>query len=147
MGTIKNGICGLSDIGNETVLYLQQISERNKDVVLDEFIIMPNHLHCIIIIEHCNHIYTGNRFSNSVPRSVSTLINHFKGAVTTWCKQNDQYFNWQSKFHDHVIRDEKKYWAIKNYITNNPANWKNDKFHPLGHAMACPNCDNAANRF
>ncbi len=38
--------------------------------------------------------------------------------------------NWQANFHDHIIRDNKSYHNIKNYIINNPANWRADKFNP-----------------
>jgi putative transposase len=113
LGTVKNSICGLSEIGNETALQLQQIPQQYQHSWLDEFIVMPNHLHCILIREHCNHIYTANKFGKTVAGSVSNMINHVKGAVTKWCKDNDLYFHWQPRFHDHVIWDEKEYWAIK----------------------------------
>lgn len=55
------------------------------------------------------------------------IKNGICGLVTTWCNENNICFKWQPRFHDHVIRDEKEYWAIKNYIINNPKNW--DRFH------------------
>ncbi|HEX8313474.1 MAG TPA: transposase [Flavisolibacter sp.] len=127
-GSIKNGICGLTEVGNETVLCLQMIPEIRSGVILDEFIIMPNHLHCLLILPPGHHVYTGNNFGKPVAGSVSVIINQFKGAVTRWCKENNCYFDWQNRFYDHVIRDEKEYRAIKNYIINNPGNWKDDRF-------------------
>jgi putative transposase len=57
------------------------------------------------------------------------IINSAKGATTKWCKANNHpEFDWQDRFHDHVIRNEREYWAIKNYIINNPRNWAKDKF-------------------
>lgn len=90
---------------------------------------MPNHLHCILIRTHCDHVYTTNSFGRTVAGSVSNIVNHMKGAVTKWCKSNNRFFQWQSRFHDHVIRNEQEYWAIKNYIINNPKNWKEDCFY------------------
>ena len=130
LASVRNGICGLSEIGNETALCLQAVSTHNSFTELDEFIIMPNHLHCILIISMRDHPFTANSFGKTVPGSVSSTINHFKGAVTAWCRRNDYRFQWQSRFHDHVIRNEQEYWAIKNYIRNNPKNWASDRFHP-----------------
>lgn len=44
---------------------------------------------------------------------------------------NDIYFVWQARYHDHIIRNEKAFYKIKNYIKNNPANWDNDRFYGL----------------
>ena len=38
-------------------------------------------------------------------------------------------FNWQPKFHDHIIRNSESFERIQNYIENNPSNWKEDKFY------------------
>jgi putative transposase len=129
-GEIRNGIMGLSDLGNHAAFCMQEIPQRRPHVLLDEFIVMPNHVHCIldiktgdISLERCN------QFSKSIAGSVSIMINQFKGAVTTWAKKNGyDDFCWQGKFHDHVIRDDKEYRLIKNYIINNPGNWAKDKF-------------------
>ena len=56
LGEIRNGIVGLSEIGNVAAFCLQEIPERRSEVILDEFMVMPNHLHCIIEL-------TGKTFS------------------------------------------------------------------------------------
>lgn len=129
LGWVKNGICRLSEIGNEIALNLQNISEHYPYGLMDEFIVMPKHFHCIIIITKANHVYTGNSFSKTVAGSVSTMIGHTKGNVTKWCKENRLNFQWQPRFYDHVSRNNEEYWAIKNYIINNPKNWKTDRFY------------------
>ena len=129
LGTIRCGICGLNEIGNETALNLQNIPAHYPNTVVDEFIVMPNHWHCILLINRSNHLYTPNSYANTVAGSVSTIVGHVKGAVTKWCSGNNMYFKWQPRFHDHVIRNEKEYWAIKKYIIDNPKNWKDDRFH------------------
>jgi putative transposase len=128
-GEVKNGIMRLSDIGNIAAYYLQSIPQIRKDTVLDEFIVMPNHLHCIIELRHRSFLSENvNQFARPVAGSVSMIINQYKGAVKKWCNENGfGDFNWQGKFYDHVIRDNKEYWAIKNYIINNPANWRRDQ--------------------
>jgi putative transposase len=122
LGSTRGDICGLSEIGCETALNLQNIPEHYPHASLDEFIVMPNHLHCILFINRCNHVHTGSDFGKTVAGSVSTIIGHAKGAVTRWCRESKTPFQWQSLVHDHVIRNEQEYWAIRNYIINNPKN-------------------------
>lgn len=130
LGTIRNGICGLSEIGAEAAVRLQKIPELYPDVILDEFIVMPNHLHALIIIDRHSGHHQSNTFGKPVAESVSLHINHFKGAVKKWCNANGHAgFDWQAKFYDRVIRNEQEYWLTKNYILNNPQNWANDRFY------------------
>jgi REP element-mobilizing transposase RayT len=129
LGSIKNGICGLSEIGCVAALNLQNIPDHYPHASLDEYIIMPNHLHCILFINRPDHFHISNDFGRTVAGSVSTIIGHVKGAVTKWSRENKISLQWQPRFYDHVIRDEKEYRAIKNYIINNPRNWKDDRFY------------------
>ena len=129
LGTIKNSICGLSEIGNDVALRLQNIPVVNRNTTLDEFIVMPNHFHLILFINQHSGEYIKNAFAKPRSGSVSMLINAVKGATMKWCKLNGFVFEWQDKFHDHVIRNEVEYRAIKEYIFNNPRNWQQDRFH------------------
>ena len=75
------------------------------------------------------------------PKSISSFIAGFKSSVTTEIdnfidahhldipKYNRNNKFWQPNYTDHIVRDENDYWQIKNYIRNNPAKWKNDKFN------------------
>jgi hypothetical protein len=53
----------------------------------------------------------------------------YKSAVSKHAHRLGYEFVWQPKFHDHIIRDNTEYQRIFNYIVNNPANWKEDKFY------------------
>jgi len=134
---VDYGVSGrpFSEIGNIAALYMQNIPELRSNILLEEFIVMPNHLHCILIIienkEADNKKQKVAKFGQPVEGSISVIINQYKGAVKKWCNNNGfENFEWQRKFYDHIIRDEKSYVIIKNYIINNPANWPHDKFHP-----------------
>ena len=130
LGQVRNSICGLSEIGNDVALRLQNIPALNKYVLLDEFIVMPNHFHVLLIIREHHGTWLENRFQKPVSGSISMIINAAKGATIKWCKANHHTkFKWQDRFHDHVVRNEQEYWAIKNYIINNPRNWEKDKFY------------------
>ena len=125
LGQIRNGIVGLSEIGNNAAVYLQKIPEIRPHIILDEFIVMPDHIHCILIIKNSlSTIKQYNEFGKPVPNSISIIINRYKGAVKNWCNNNGhEYFQWQDNFYEHIIRNSEDYWTIKNYIINNPITW------------------------
>ena len=70
-----------------------------------------------------------NRFQNQGKNSISSIIGSYKAAVTKHANRLGYEFAWQTRFHDHVIRDEKSYQRIVNYIESNVLNWKEDKFY------------------
>ncbi|CAM3905685.1 MULTISPECIES: transposase [Flavobacterium] len=61
-------------------------------------------------------------------KNLASIVRGFKSAVTTWARKNNIPFEWQSRFHDHIIRNATVYNRISNYIINNPAKWQEDKF-------------------
>ena len=125
--------------------WLRMIELRNE-VELHDYVIMPNHFHAIVEIVNDKNIIksvetslgtsppisaqnsksTSNKIKHPKPKSLSIIINQFKGAVTRECNLNNYPFIWQSKFYDHVIRDHKDLNRIKRYIKNNPENWKSN---------------------
>ena len=71
-----------------------------------------------------------NQFSKPIAGSVSVIIQQYKSSVTRWCnKNNHKCFKWQSRFYDHIIRNDESYQNISDYIINNPAKWKEDKYN------------------
>jgi putative transposase len=128
-GEIRNGIMGYSGIGNVASCYLEAIPRIRSNVTLDEFIVKPNHVHCIVEIKGESYsLEKCNRYGKPVGGSVSVIINQYKGSVKKWCNENGfTDFEWQGRFYDHVIRDNEEYWAIRNYIISNPRNWKKDR--------------------
>ena len=61
-------------------------------------------------------------------KNLASIIRGFKSAVTINARKINPDFAWQSKFHDHVVRDYPSLQRIRNYIINNPKNWKEDSF-------------------
>jgi REP element-mobilizing transposase RayT len=140
-GEIENGNMLLNEIGLIAHTYWAEIPEHFNNVSLDEFVIMPDHIHGIICIDEKREInrpsvetynntslpITKNQhFQNlSAPaNSLSTIIRSFKSAVTIGGRKINPNFEWQSRFHDHIIRDVQSLDTIRNYIKNNPANWR-----------------------
>lgn len=150
-GIVINGVMCLSSNGSATYRYWENIPYHFKFVTLDTFIIMPDHMHGIINIYDINSkkpvgtchgketintctkpvwtchdmsIQRCNKFSKPVSGSLSMVINHYKGSVTRYCRQNGySSFKWQSRYWDRVIRNDEEYNRIKQYILNNPKKW------------------------
>lgn len=135
-GKINNGIMSLSSLGEIVDQeWLKSVALRpDMNLSLGEYVIMPNHFHSIIFIgenefnTHTNTNNTGNAFGPQ-SKNLASIMRGFKSAVTTFARKNDLPFDWQPRFHDHIIRNEIEYNRISNYIINNPSKWNEDKFN------------------
>lgn len=139
-GKIENGKMQLNEIGRIANEYWASIPQHYPQSKLHEFIVMPNHMHGIIELVGPRHgvapqpapqstMENINQFGKPIPGSISVIVNQYKSSVRRWCNQNEfVFFKWQSKFHDHIIRNEQAFQNISRYILNNPLNWKDDKF-------------------
>ena len=101
---------------------VRQIPMRYPVISLDQYVVMPNHVHLLLQIHTDIH---GQRLEAP---SVSMVIQQLKGAVT----KRIGYSIWQKLFHDHVIRNERDYQEIWKYIDNNPVLWEKDCFYQEG---------------
>lgn len=130
----------LSNIGKIANKYWLEIPRHFTNVILDEYVIMPNHIHGIIEI---NSKINGNgncrnaqwrvptRIQPLIKNSLSSILNHYKGNVKRCCNKNNLvYFAWQSRFHDRIIRNDFEYNNIRQYILNNPFKWLLDRNNP-----------------
>jgi REP element-mobilizing transposase RayT len=163
----------LSALGKIAHQYWQQIPQHFPFVSLDEFVIMPNHVHGIIVIDkskygnttvpthdYASPIETQNFASpiethdyasppqttqQNIPvqnnpqthplnkfgpqsQNLGSIVRGFKSAVKTYATMNHLDFGWQSRFHDHIVRNEMEYHRIAEYIRTNPERWGIDKF-------------------
>jgi putative transposase len=143
-GTIENGEMRLSAIGQIVKSNWMEILEQFSIVQLDEFVVMPNHIHGILIVEksmnltnsiHANKLesidnsggITGNKnpmFYNNISR----IIRWYKGKCTFEIRKIDPLFKWQALFHDHIVRNEYSLKTIRKYIQENPSKWETDEF-------------------
>ena len=69
------------------------------------------------------------RFQNPGKNTVSSIIGSYKSAVTKHAHRLGYDFAWQPRFYDHIIRDEKSYLRIAEYIVNNSLKWQDDKYY------------------
>ncbi|MDD2165558.1 transposase [Glaesserella parasuis] len=133
---INNKLCLLGDIyENKTILndagkmieyWYKEIEKHFNYVYCLDYVIMPNHIHFILNIENSE---------NDKSPSLFSIIQWFKTMTTNHyirnVKENNwAYFNkrlWQRSYYEHIIRNEKSYIEICEYIQNNPLNWQLDK--------------------
>ena len=134
-GNVVHGEIKLSAIGKIVANEWIKTEQIRTYIQLDEWIVMPNHFHAILFINNLNvetcrgmSLQKYNQFSKPISQSLSMIINHFKSAVIRSCKKNGFVnFQWQSRFHDHIIRNEKELNNIRTYITNNSLQWEFDE--------------------
>ncbi|MDR0883437.1 MAG: hypothetical protein LBN05_02370 [Oscillospiraceae bacterium] len=108
----------LSDIGKIINTIIDNLSNHRHDICVDKYIIMPNHLHLIVIIDKRGDV-------DIAPYGVSDFVRTLKIMTT----KQIGFSPWQRSFHDHIIRNEEEFFRIANYIVNNPAHWQNDCFY------------------
>ncbi|GAB4227105.1 MAG: transposase [Stanieria sp.] len=137
-GEIINGKTQLNEYGKIAEYCWQTIPEHFPKIQLDLFVIMPNHIHGILVITDNGRDmampcpYRGE-FGKPITGSLPTIIRSFKSAVT---KQINIFQNtpgnkiWQKNYYEHIIRNENSLAKIRQYIQTNPLVWKSDRLHP-----------------
>lgn len=156
-GEIYNNEMHLSSLGSIVYEEWNVSFDMRAELFCDTFVIMPNHIHAILRIENgidgthgmvgahgmvgthgrASLQQTPRKQSNNngvayrSPKSISSFVAGFKSAAT---KRINEHRNtpkmpvWQSRFHDHIIRNDSEYQRIFNYIENNIKNWEKDTF-------------------
>jgi len=136
-GELEEGDMRLSPVGEIAWRYWADIPSHFANANLDEFVVMPNHVHGILILAETQHAAslqeptTGRKFGPLQPRSLSTIIRSYKSAVTRWARKNGyEDFAWQARFYDHIILGESSLHSIRQYIQDNPTKWDQDENNP-----------------
>lgn len=134
-GDVVNGEMILNAFGDIVKNCWLEIPEHFPHVGLDEYVIMPDHVHGIIIIKNNvgvqNFEPPQNQYQKIIPKSIGSIIRGFKIGVTKWFRQNtDIYIVWQRNYYEHIVRNEYELNKIRTYIINNPKNWEFDKNYP-----------------
>ena len=119
----------LTEVGRYVEENLQQITSHYPYAEIPVFVIMPNHLHFIIIIDSADdsngNVSTGNGCQihmkiSPQKGSLSTVIRGFKSAIAKYARERGIAFAWQTRFYDRIIRNQNELNAIATYIENNP---------------------------
>ena len=112
----------LNEIGKIAERHIQNIEQHYRNVKVDQYVVMPNHVHMILVLE------SGLNSDNQA--DLNQIVAQYKSGVSREVRtlfETDKL--WQRSFHDHVIRDQKQYEKIWLYIETNPQRWDKDCFY------------------
>lgn len=156
-GEVVDGTMCLNGHGEKVQEEWLLTAELRDHVILDEFIVMPNHFHAVLMIDDCRvtacrdlgvgggtHQGTARQgtarrarfeetFGRPVAGSLATIIRSFKSAATkriNALRDNPGAPVWQRNYYERVIRDDRELDGIRQYIGENPLRWEEDENHP-----------------
>ena len=140
-GDVQNSNVVLSPIGEIVYQCWNEIPNNFNSVKLYVFIVMPNHLHGIVVMTNdCRGVQLNAPTRNASnfyglispkQKTLSVIIRTFKAAVTTLCRKNNyHFFELQRNHYEHIVRNEDELNRIREYIINNPLQWQFDKENP-----------------
>ena len=135
---MEDGIV-LNDMGKFVEREWMISSEIRQEIQLDAFVVMPNHMHGIVVI--CDHNPVGatgrsplhSHHRTLPPKSLGSFVAGFKSSITKKINQlraTPGQPVWQRNYYEHVIRNEIDLEEIREYIQNNPLKWLEDENHP-----------------
>jgi len=135
-GKINDGEMVLSAMGKIVKTCIMDIPAHYPNVALDKFVIMPNHVHAIIVLWGENsrgtacRAPTEEKFGQPKKSSISTIIRSLKSTSTKRINiliHTSGHSIWQRNYYEHVIRNENELNKIRQYIINNPPKWEYDR--------------------
>lgn len=133
-GRIEDSNLLLNDAGEMVSRKFGEIQHFYPDITIDKFVVMPNHLHGILLIGH-----SGTARGPFPTMALSDYVQRFKSLTTKLYidgvkNSNFLTFNkklWQKSFYDRIIRNKAEYQKIWEYIDNNPLKWELDKYYSV----------------
>ena len=150
-GEIERGEMYLTNLGTIADVLWYETKNHFNFVELDQFVVMPNHIHGILGIKRTEIFNAGKNHSesqfseddlertpgkqrkgNQGKSTLSSVVGSYKSAVSKHAHRLNYRFAWQSRFYEQLIRDEKSLENVRNYITNNISNWNKNSFNKYG---------------
>jgi len=120
-GEVIKGKMVLNDLGKAVERTWYELSKHYDNLILDEFIVMPNHIHMIMIIKNTTY---------DKRHGISEFVRNFKSFSSKGVNEingTPGKSNWQRDYWDKIIRTDEQYYNIKQYIIDNPKNWDKEK--------------------
>jgi len=131
-GEIQNGQMRLNQYGEIVKQQWLWLQEQYPYIEHDQYVIMPNHVHGIVLINRSAAANVGNSrdcsLQKSKIKSLSELMGSFKTTSSKLIHRAGSHeFKWQKSFYDHIIRNDRSLENIRKYIANNPLKWEYDQ--------------------
>ena len=142
-GNVSDGEVQLNKYGEIVTACWEEIPNHFMGTELDAFVVMPNHIHGVVVIANGEKQPSKTRATHASPlqkpcgpqrKSLGAIIGSFKSASTKRVNEMRQAPGmplWQRDYHEHVIRDENEWNRIREYIAANPARWAEDVNNPV----------------
>ena len=127
MENVGNDLCVIPPMQNDIIhKWLGEAENKYNNIKIDKYVIMPNHIHLIVVITE-RHI---GRSLHDIMRWFETMVtNEYIREVKNGLLKPFDKRLFQTSFHDHIIRSEKDYQKIWEYIDTNPLKWESDCFY------------------
>lgn len=158
-GSVVGDVMQLNEAGHIVKNVWEALPDHYSCVELDSFVVMPNHIHGIILLNTVvarfiapNDDGAANQGAMNHAPTLGAIIRAFKARCTHSVNQfrgTKGLSIWQRNYYEHIIRNESSLQEIREYITNNPAQWAIDRENPdvVGVRFIAPNDnDGAVNR-
>jgi REP element-mobilizing transposase RayT len=144
----------LNELGKYVEIQIENIKLHYSYASIPVFVVMPNHIHLIVCIDadcmcgrdgartvstemdsdnfkRWKHAVVNEKMQQiSIQKKcLSVVVGGLKSAITKFAHQNQQNFAWQTRFHDHIIRNNDEFVRISHYICTNVERWDADVFN------------------
>jgi REP-associated tyrosine transposase len=129
LGNIVDGSMVLNEAGQIVKNFWIRIPSLRKSIELDEFVIMRNHFHGILLINENPKVRATDSVAPTLKaNSLGSILGQYKSATTKEIQKfHIHHFKWQRNYWERVIRDEDELNRIRKYIIENPMNWNTDE--------------------
>ena len=122
LGSVVEDSVQFSEAGQVAVSEWGQLARRFPGTGVDSLVVMPNHVHALVVIEDADAVAPLGAIVRAVKAASARTI-HLGGLGE---------FRWQRNYYEHVVRDERELAVFREYIAQNPARWAQDSLHPSG---------------
>jgi REP element-mobilizing transposase RayT len=141
LGDIENKRMNLNEFGEVVKKVWTRSFNIRREIKCDTYVIMPNHIHAIVVIDQFVGANGGLPYNNRTgkkirvnchsslhmkPRSLSSFVSGFKSSIS----RKLRFSIWKRNYFDHIIKYKKERNNIRQYIKNNPADWEKDEYNP-----------------
>ncbi len=103
--------------------YIKQMSEFYENIIVEQYVVMPNHIHILLFV--CDD----GSPRTSTPTKQTSAVSHFVSTFKRFCNKEYGRNIWQRGFYDHIIRGREDYEEITKYIYENPIRWYYDELY------------------
>ena len=142
LGAVVDGVMELNKAGETVQSVWEALPKRFTSILLDEFVVMPNHVHGILVIVPANQKSQSEKGAASGAPTVGKILRAFKSIsairVNSLLSRSGQPL-WQRNYYEHIIRNERTLERAREYIAMNPRRWHLDWDNPIaGARQAAP---------